>query len=102
MGRNDNQVRTGYLGLPNQTWVKHRAVLDSTPSLLLASSYILPRPADRHPHLSRPRLTAHNLAAAITEATTNRLMQEKAAGLGAKIAAQAGVCVKPSGLSGNS
>jgi sterol 3beta-glucosyltransferase len=44
-----------------------------------------PRPI---PHA---RLTADNLAAAITEATTNRAMQETAAELGAKISAEDGV-----------
>jgi UDP:flavonoid glycosyltransferase YjiC (YdhE family) len=41
--------------------------------------------------IPRSRLTADNLAAAITEATTNRAMQAKAAELGAKITAEDGV-----------
>ena len=50
MGKNGNQVRTRYLGLPKQTWTNHRLMLDSTPSLLLVSPYVLPRPADWQPH----------------------------------------------------
>jgi sterol 3beta-glucosyltransferase len=50
MGGSGNQVRTKYLGLPKQTWAKHRAMLDSTPSLLLVSPHVLPRPADWQPH----------------------------------------------------
>lgn len=46
MGRMGNQVRTEHLGLPKQTWAKHRALLDATPSLLLVSRHVLPRPAD--------------------------------------------------------
>jgi hypothetical protein len=41
--------------------------------------------------IPRSRLTADNLAAAITEATTNCAMQEKAAELGAKITTEDGV-----------
>lgn len=50
MGRSGNQVRTRYLGLPKQTWHKHRAMLDSMPSLLLASAQALKRPHDWLPH----------------------------------------------------
>lgn len=50
MGRNGNQIRTGYLGLPKQTWANHRLMLDSTPSLLLVSPHVLPRPTDWQPH----------------------------------------------------
>jgi UDP:flavonoid glycosyltransferase YjiC (YdhE family) len=50
MGKNGNQIRTGHLGLPKQTWAKHRCMLDSTPSLLLVSQHVLPRPADWQPH----------------------------------------------------
>jgi sterol 3beta-glucosyltransferase len=49
MGRYGNQVRT-HLGLPKQTWVKHRALLDNTPSLLLVSPHVLPRPVDWSAH----------------------------------------------------
>lgn len=50
MGRIGNQVRTRFLGLPKQTWAKHSAMLDSTPSLLLVSRHVLPRPDDWQPH----------------------------------------------------
>lgn len=50
MGRYGNQVRTGYLGLPKQTWAKRRTLLDATPSLLLVSSHVLPHHADWQPH----------------------------------------------------
>jgi UDP:flavonoid glycosyltransferase YjiC (YdhE family) len=50
MGRNGNRLRTEYLGLPSQTWARHRAALDATPSLLLVSPHVLPRPADWLPH----------------------------------------------------
>jgi UDP:flavonoid glycosyltransferase YjiC (YdhE family) len=50
MGRHGNQVRTGYLAQPNQTWAKHRAMLDSTPSLLLVSPLVVPPPADWQPY----------------------------------------------------
>jgi sterol 3beta-glucosyltransferase len=50
MGGSGNQVRTQYLGLPKQTWVKHRAMLDSTPSLVLVSPHVIPPPADWQPH----------------------------------------------------
>lgn len=50
MGKHGNQVRTRYLGLPRQTWANHRLMLDSTPSLLLVSPHVLPRPADWPPH----------------------------------------------------
>jgi sterol 3beta-glucosyltransferase len=49
MGGSGNQVRTGYLGLPKQTWAKHRAMLDTTPSLLLVSPHVLPPPPDWPP-----------------------------------------------------
>lgn len=50
MGKYGNQIRTRYLGLPKQTWARYRAMLDSTPSLLLVSPSVLPRPADWQPH----------------------------------------------------
>jgi sterol 3beta-glucosyltransferase len=50
MGGSGNQVRTRYLGLPKQTWAKHRAMLDATPSLLLVSPQVVPLPADWQPH----------------------------------------------------
>lgn len=50
MGRSGNQVRTRYLGLPNQTWNKHRIMLDATPSLLLVSPQVIKRPLDWLPH----------------------------------------------------
>ncbi|EFH82696.1 glycosyltransferase [Ktedonobacter racemifer] len=49
MGRYGNQVRKHYLGLPKQTWVKHRALLEATPSVLLVSPAVLPPPADWQP-----------------------------------------------------
>lgn len=50
MGGSGNHVRTEHLGLPKQTWPKHRAMLDTTPSLLLVSPHVLPPPADWPPH----------------------------------------------------
>jgi UDP:flavonoid glycosyltransferase YjiC (YdhE family) len=50
MGRMGNQVRTDYLGLPRQTWTKHRTALDVTPSLLAVSRHVLPRPTDWQSH----------------------------------------------------
>jgi UDP:flavonoid glycosyltransferase YjiC (YdhE family) len=50
MGGMGNQVRTRDLGLPRQTWVKYRALLDETPSILLVSPHVLPRPTDWSPH----------------------------------------------------
>ena len=50
MGESGNQVRTEHLGLPKQTWAKHHAMLNSTPSLLLVSPHVLPPPADWQPH----------------------------------------------------
>jgi UDP:flavonoid glycosyltransferase YjiC (YdhE family) len=50
MGKYGNHLRTRNLGLPEQTWKKHRDVLDKTPSLLLVSPHVLPRPMDWQPH----------------------------------------------------
>jgi UDP:flavonoid glycosyltransferase YjiC (YdhE family) len=50
MGGSGNQVRTGYLHMPKQTWANHRSMLESTPSLLLVSPQVLPHPADWQPH----------------------------------------------------
>lgn len=50
MGGMGNQIRTEYLGLLKQTWAKHRAMLESTPSLLLVSPHVLPLPLDWQPH----------------------------------------------------
>lgn len=49
MSKYGNQVRSRYLGLPKQSWAKHRAMLDATPSLLLVSPSVLPPPADWQP-----------------------------------------------------
>jgi sterol 3beta-glucosyltransferase len=49
MGGKGNEVRSGHLGLAKQTWASHRALLDSTPSLLLVSPHVLPPPADWKP-----------------------------------------------------
>lgn len=49
MGARGNQLRTDFLGLPKQTWVKHRAMLESAPALLLVSPHVLSRPADWQP-----------------------------------------------------
>jgi sterol 3beta-glucosyltransferase len=49
MGGKGNQVRTQFLSMQKQTWAKHRAMLDSIPSLLLVSPHVLPRPADWQP-----------------------------------------------------
>jgi len=46
MGKIGNRLRTDCLGMPKQTWAKHHAMLDSTPSLLLVSPQILQPPAD--------------------------------------------------------
>jgi sterol 3beta-glucosyltransferase len=46
IGARGNQVRTEYLSLPKQTWSKHRALLESTPYLLMVSRHVIPRPAD--------------------------------------------------------
>jgi UDP:flavonoid glycosyltransferase YjiC (YdhE family) len=45
-----NQLRTTYLSIPKQTWTGHRAMLNSTPSLLLASRHVVPVPADWKSH----------------------------------------------------
>lgn len=45
-----NQIRTTHLSLPKQTWAKQRVLLESTPSLLLASRHVVPPPADWPPH----------------------------------------------------
>lgn len=45
-----NQIRAKYLDLPKQTWAKQKLLLDSTPSLILASRHIVPPPADWPPH----------------------------------------------------
>lgn len=50
MGKMGNQIRAEYLGLPKQTWTKHHAMLDATPSILLVSPHVLPPPADWQPH----------------------------------------------------
>jgi sterol 3beta-glucosyltransferase len=50
MGRSGNQIRTRYLRLPKQTWNRHHAMLDATPSLLLASPHVIKRPSDWPPH----------------------------------------------------
>lgn len=49
MGKIGNRLRTDYLGMSKQTWVKHHAMLDSTPSLLLVSPQVLQPPADWQP-----------------------------------------------------
>lgn len=49
MRSSGNQVRTRFLGLPHQTWAKHRAMLASTPSLLLVSQQVVSRPVDWPP-----------------------------------------------------
>jgi sterol 3beta-glucosyltransferase len=49
MGGSGNRLRTRDLGLPKQTWHSHRAMLDATPSLLLVSQHVIPRPADWQP-----------------------------------------------------
>jgi UDP:flavonoid glycosyltransferase YjiC (YdhE family) len=36
--------------MPKQTWQKHRAMLETTPSLLLVSPHVLPHPTDWQPH----------------------------------------------------
>ncbi len=46
MGGSGNQLRTRYLGLPQQNWTRHHAMLDATPSLLLVSRAVLPSPPD--------------------------------------------------------
>jgi UDP:flavonoid glycosyltransferase YjiC (YdhE family) len=46
MGQRGNQLRADYLSLAKQTWTKHRAMLDSTPSLLLVSRHVVPQPSD--------------------------------------------------------
>jgi UDP:flavonoid glycosyltransferase YjiC (YdhE family) len=45
-----NQIRATHLGLPKQTWAKQKKLLDSTPSLVLASRHVVPSPADWPPH----------------------------------------------------
>lgn len=45
-----NQIRTTHLSLPKQTWAKQRELLESTPSLLLASRHVVPPPTDWTPH----------------------------------------------------
>jgi UDP:flavonoid glycosyltransferase YjiC (YdhE family) len=50
MGKGGNQLRTQHLGLAKQTWGKHRAMLDATPSLLLVSRHVISPPADWPPH----------------------------------------------------
>lgn len=50
MGKYGNHLRTRYLGLPKQTWKKHREILNKTPSLLLVSPQVIPRPSDWQPH----------------------------------------------------
>ncbi len=50
MGQHGNAIRRKDLGLPRQTWAKHRALLDATPSLLLVSRHVLPPPDDWPPH----------------------------------------------------
>lgn len=49
MGKYGNDLRTRYLGLPKQTWKKHREILNKTPSLLLVSPQVVPRPSDWQP-----------------------------------------------------
>jgi len=49
-GRVGNQIRAAHLGLPKQTWAKQKVLLDSTPSLVLASRHVVPPPADWPPH----------------------------------------------------
>jgi UDP:flavonoid glycosyltransferase YjiC (YdhE family) len=44
-----NQIRSEHLNLPKQTWAKHKAMLDSTPSLVMASRHVVPPPADWPP-----------------------------------------------------
>ncbi|NJO82669.1 MAG: glycosyltransferase family 1 protein [Blastochloris sp.] len=48
MGGSGNRLRTIDFGLPRQTWLRHRALLDTTPSLLLVSQHVIPRPSDWH------------------------------------------------------
>lgn len=50
MGKYGNHLRTRFLGLPKQTWKKHREILNKTPSLLLVSPQVIPRPSDWQPH----------------------------------------------------
>jgi UDP:flavonoid glycosyltransferase YjiC (YdhE family) len=50
MGKMGNQVRTEHLGLPGRNWGNHHAMLESTPSLLLVSRHVLPRPVDWAQH----------------------------------------------------
>ncbi|MDX1993825.1 MAG: glycosyltransferase [bacterium] len=50
MGKYGNHLRTRHLGLPKQTWKKHREILNKTPSLLLVSPQVIPRPSDWQPH----------------------------------------------------
>lgn len=45
-----NQIRTAHLDMPKQTWAKQKVLLDSTPSLVLASHHVVPPPADWPPH----------------------------------------------------
>jgi UDP:flavonoid glycosyltransferase YjiC (YdhE family) len=45
-----NQIRATHLGMPKQTWAKQKLLLDSTPSLVLASRHVVPPPADWPPH----------------------------------------------------
>ncbi|SIO58336.1 UDP:flavonoid glycosyltransferase YjiC, YdhE family [Singulisphaera sp. GP187] len=49
MGKIGNRLRTDFLGMPKQTWAKHHAMLESTPSLLLVSPQVLQPPADWRP-----------------------------------------------------
>lgn len=50
MGKRGNELRTEHLDMPKQSWRNHREMIDSTPSLLLVSPHVLPRPADWSPH----------------------------------------------------
>ncbi len=45
-----NQIRAAHLDMPKQTWAKQKVLLDSTPSLVLASHHVIPPPADWPPH----------------------------------------------------
>jgi sterol 3beta-glucosyltransferase len=45
-----NKIRSAHLGLPKQTWVKQKELLNSTPTLVLASRHLVPPPADWPSH----------------------------------------------------
>jgi sterol 3beta-glucosyltransferase len=45
-----NRIRSAHLGLPKQTWAKQKELLDSTPTLILASPNVVPPPADWPSH----------------------------------------------------